>query len=143
MLGHTLVAVLCALVALPATLSPTQDWEEQVAAQIEAIHQEIAPDFEYASDMVIGEIYAGDSDGFGMTVQGDAQYIIVAVCDADCGDLDLVIYDPEEEEAAADVELDDYPVLSVQGEGEYWVEILMTDCQAETCLYAVQAFVLW
>lgn len=123
-----------------AGLAVAQDFEEQVAGQIAAIHDDIASDFEYASDMVIGEIEAGGSDGFPMTVNSDAEYIIVAVCDADCGDVDLVVYDAEEDQAAADVEYDDYPVIEFQGEGEYWVEVVMTDCAAETCLYAIQVF---
>jgi len=131
-----------ALVAGLSGLALAQSFEDQVAGQIAAIHDEIAADFDYASDMVIGEVEAGGSDGFPMTVNGNAQYIIVAVCDADCGDVDLVLYDAEEDEAAADIEYDDYPVLDFQGEGEYWVEVVMTDCATETCLYAVQVFVL-
>lgn len=123
-----------------AGIALAQDFEEQVAGQIAAIHDEIAPDFEYASDMVIGEVEAGGTDGFPMTVNGNAEYIIVAVCDADCGDVDLVVYDAEEDEAAADIEYDDYPVIEFQGEGEYWVEVVMTECAAETCLYAIQVF---
>jgi len=131
-----------ALVITASGIALAQSFEDQVADQIAAIHYEIAADFDYASDMVIGEIEAGDSDGFPMSVTGDEQYIIVAVCDADCGDVDLVLYDAEDDEAAADIEYDDYPVLDFQGEGDYWVEVVMSDCATATCLYAVQVFVL-
>ena len=119
-----------------------QDWEEQVSDQIAAIHDEIAPDFEYASDMVIGETPAGETSTFSMTVHDGAEYIIVAVCDADCGDVDLVIYDPDSEQVAGDIEMDDYPVVEFQGEGDYEVGVVMTDCSADTCLWAAQVFVL-
>lgn len=132
---------LAVLLALAGPALAPQDWEEQVILQIEAIHAEIAADYSYASDLVIGEIEAEGSDGFALEISGDADYIIVGVCDTDCGDLDLAIYDPEEDQAAADLEYDDYPVLRVQGEGEFWVEVIMTDCAAQTCAYAVQVFV--
>lgn len=130
--------------ALPwlGIVAPAQSWEDQVADQIAAIHAEIASDFEYASDMVIGELEPGDADGFSMNVSGNAEYIIIAVCDTDCGDLDMAVYDADEDEAAADIEMDDYPMIAFQGEGEYFVEVLMTDCQAATCLWAAQVFVL-
>lgn len=118
-----------------------QSWEDQVADQIAAIHAEIASDFEYASDMVIGELEPGYSDGFSMDVSGDAEYIVIAVCDVDCGDLDLAVYDAYEDEAAADIEYDDYPMIAFQGEGEYFVEVMMADCEADTCLWAAQVFV--
>ncbi len=127
---------------LTSPVLPMQNWVDQVVDQIAAIHDEIAADYEYASDeMMVLEIQADDSAGFELNIDGAADYIIVGVCDTDCGDLDLVIYDPEEDEAAADVELDDYPVLRVQGEGTFWVEAIMTDCRADTCLAAVQVFV--
>ncbi len=130
-----------ALLALPAN-ALLQSWEEQVEIQIAAIHAEIAADYDYASDLVIGELEHDDVDGFTLRLRGDAEYIIVGVCDNDCADLDLAIYDPYEDEVAADTEYDDYPVLYVSGEGDYEVEVYMADCAAATCLWGAQVFVL-
>lgn len=131
------IAMLCVVAVAIA-----QDWEEQVADQIAAIHDEIASDFDYASDMVIGETAAGESTMFSMDVSDGAQYIIVAVCDYECGDVDLAVYDAEEDQAAADLEYDDYPMVAFQGAGEYYVEVIMTDCAADTCAWAAQVFIL-
>ena len=140
MLNILASAALTALLMLPTAVAPAQDWEEQVADQIETIRQALGADYEYAADLLIGEIEPGDSDGFQMDVSGNSEYMIVGVCDIDCGDLDLVIYDPDEDQVAMDVESDDAPVLFFQGEGEYWVEVVMANCEADTCLYAVQVF---
>lgn len=135
------VAILLLVLAAALGPAPHQTWQEQVEMQIEAIHLEIAADYAYASDLLIGELEPGDSDGFELELEGYADYIIVGVCDVDCDDLDLVVYDPEEDEAAADVETDDAPVIHVRGEGTYWVEVLMPGCSAGTCLWAAQVFV--
>ena len=51
-----------ALVITASEIALAQSFEDQVADQIAAIHYEIAADFDYASDMVIGEIEAGEVD---------------------------------------------------------------------------------
>ena len=130
---------LLSLVLVPAT--PVQSWEDQVETQMAEIHAEIAADYDYASDLLIGELEPGDSYEFELDLNGDAEYIVVGVCDYDCFDLDLAIYDPYQDEAAADFEDDDFPVLEVIGEGSFDVEVLMPGCDAATCLWAVQVFV--
>ena len=139
-------SVILAIAALiPLALGPTapapQTWEDQVEIQMAEIHAEIAADYDYASDMLIGELEEDDYYEFDLELDGAADYIIVGVCDNDCYDLDLAIYDPEEDEVAADFEDDAFPVISVQGEGEFWVEVSMPGCDASTCVWAVQVFV--
>ena len=136
----TTALALSTLTALPGAGVVQTSWEEEVMAQIEAIHDQVAADFDYAADLVVGEVEGDASDAFGLEVTGNATYVVVAVCDSDCGDIDLVIYDEVGAEVASDVEEDDHPVVRPRGEGDYSVEVQMVDCAAATCAYAVQVF---
>jgi hypothetical protein len=73
---------------------------------------------------------------------GGADYALVAVCDEDCGDMDLAIYDPSGNLVAEDTETDAVPVLEITGarSGEYRIEVRMYQCSSEPCFYAMGLF---
>ena len=75
--------------------------------------------------------------GAGMTSQ------IMGGCDTDCSDLDLILYDPAGNQVDADVQADDYPIVSVRptSDGLYTLEVRMAKCSAEPCRYAIQQYV--
>lgn len=119
-----------------------QDFVDQVAYQLDAIRAEIASDFEAASDIGIGELEPGDEGAFTVEVFEGVEYVIIGVCDADCGDLDLAAWSDDDEEIASDIEYDDYPVLRFEApyDGEVYVGVLMADCGADTCVWGVQGY---
>jgi S1-C subfamily serine protease len=72
-----------------------------------------------------------------------ARVAIIGVCDADCSDLDLAIYDESGREVVRDVLADDTPELQfrVTTPGTYRVRVVMAACSREPCAFALQAFV--
>jgi hypothetical protein len=69
---------------------------------------------------------------------GDVYF--VGACDENCRDLDLVVRDSAGREIGRDVELDDTPILVVQGPAAaYSVEVSMADCAGE-CHWGVAVF---
>jgi len=78
----------------------------------------------------------------------EGQYLVMALCDGDCSDIDLHLWraddDPDvDEPLLSDTEEDREPLL-LSGlfddeleDGEYKVQIQMYDCQAAYCYFAV------
>lgn len=132
----------CMMAALASEASAqTSQFEEEAIGQIEAIHAGMDGDWAYASELWLGELAAGAVTTFPLQISGSDEYAIVGVCDSDCSDLDLLVYDPNQEQAAADVEEDDYPMVVVIGEGEFEVAVEMVECETATCVFAIQVFV--
>jgi hypothetical protein len=62
------------------------------------------------------------------------------VCDNDCDDVDLLVYDDADDEVVSDFEPDDYPVVtfSAGATGSWSVEVRMPGCSADTCIFGFQ-----
>lgn len=136
-----LAALGIALALASPTAAPTQDYQEQLAAQVEAIHAALGADYQYASDMHVDVLAEGGTEEIALQLDGAAHYMIVAVCDNDCSDIDLAVLDPNDNRVAADVEPDDAPVVFVEGEGDFEMWVGMAKCSTDVCYYAVQVFV--
>ena len=58
-----------------------------------------------------------------------ADEAVYASCDEDCSDVDMILYDDEGYEIDADLELDDFPIVSAPYEGFFYVEVSMPVCE--------------
>lgn len=90
------------------------------------------------------EIYTGslnsDSDrDQWITLKGGEEYALLGVCDEECNDIDLFLYDEKGNEIDSDTASDDVPVVVVNPSrsARYRVHLSMFDCDVEPCLYAV------
>lgn len=70
-------------------------------------------------------------------------YEICAVCDNDCEDLDIKLYDGFGNLVAEDESTDDFPMVfcNVISSGYFTIKVIMADCSNEPCSYGVAAFV--
>ncbi|PZO35304.1 MAG: hypothetical protein DCF17_18895 [Shackletoniella antarctica] len=67
----------------------------------------------------------------GYLYDGEAVY---AVCDDDCSDLDLFLYDAETGDLVASDTLEDaIPVVIAPYEGNFLIEVVMAGCSLEPC----------
>jgi len=60
----------------------------------------------------------------------EANEIVVAECDSNCSDMDLILYDESGEVVSVDSELDAVPVVQAPYEGVFTVEAIMTSCSS-------------
>jgi hypothetical protein len=69
-------------------------------------------------------------------------YELCAVCDNDCGDIDIKLYDGYGNLIAQDNTDDDVPVVScrVVSSGYFTVKVIMADCADEPCNYGLSVF---
>ncbi len=90
-----------------------------------------------------GTLDQGQEIRFPMDLTQGLDFKLVGVCDNDCGNLDLVLFDPTGEEVASDRLDDPIPLLTVTPEmtGEYRVAAQMVNCTIEPCGYIVATFV--
>lgn len=85
---------------------------------------------------------AGDSDNYTVTLQGGSSYKLVGVCDDDCTDLDIILYDSDGDVVDRDMLDDDKPVVSVSGKsgGRYRMNVSMASCSTSVCYYSVAIY---
>lgn len=72
---------------------------------------------------------------------GGHEYLIHGVCDGDCDDLDINVYDDKGKLLASDTDDDDSPavILKVGEAADFTVEVVMAACNNGPCYYAVDA----
>ena len=68
-------------------------------------------------------------------------YVIMAVCDEDCDDIDLRLFSGTTL-VDEDVEVDDYPVVQVKPTAarSYRLEVVMESCDTSPCRYGVAIY---
>jgi len=89
-----------------------------------------------------GALNTDQAVGLPLTVQAGLQYRIVGVCDQDCLDLDLALYDSAGVELASDYLDDALPILafSPKAGGEMDLEVIMVACGLEPCAFRVATY---
>jgi hypothetical protein len=142
---HPLVGILCAVLACGAA---TAAHAQAKGAQGVAARLKQKPAAEWSRGMsTVGEPQTGSltseaSARFSLTLSAGHAYAVVGLCDADCADLDLRLFDPDGTEVNADVEPDSSPVVLVvpRRSGTYQVRAYMAECRAEQCSFGIQLY---
>jgi hypothetical protein len=126
-----------------------------VAAAQNTYQQQITNQLTRAASAISGQGYVADrapvmgslnddaNEGVLIQLNAGARYAILGVCDNDCTDVDLRIFDPMGNQLDQDLEVDDTPVLEfvASSSGQYRVQVLMATCNQNPCYYGVQVFV--
>jgi hypothetical protein len=139
---------LIAVAGLAATTAaaaprPQDEWTQQVRRML----QQAGHTFEERGYSMTHQIFTGSlnnrTNEF-VTVRLDigTAYALMGACDTDCSDLDLTLYDAAGNQVSQDVEMDDFPIVSVTPTrtGTYRVKVTMATCSAEPCRYGVGVF---
>ena len=131
-----LAAVAAALVSAPAQA------QNIITTQLDsAVVLMRGQGFTPADDPVLGTLAQGDDEEFELELEAGSQYFVVGVCDGDCSDLDLVLTDSDGDEVEADREMDDVPMLAIDGQsGNFVLTVQMATCGARECHYGVRVF---
>ena len=90
-------------------------------------------------DYYISNLQNSESESITITLEAGVPYIITGVCDSDCDDMDLWLYDENGDLVDFDEELDAYPFVEVTPEAtvEFVLEAFIPDCSADICYYGV------
>jgi hypothetical protein len=129
--------------AAPALLStPAQAQPQIITTQLDsAVVLMAAQGFTPVDEAVSGTLAEGADEEFELDLESGTNYFVVGVCDGDCSDLDLVLTNSSGEEVESDRELDDVPMLAIEGQsGSFVLSVQMATCSVEPCHYGVRVF---
>jgi len=71
----------------------------------------------------------------------DQEFVVLAVCDDDCADVDLYIWNQKGGEVGSDIEVGPLPVIVTPDlETGYSIEVYMAECAVAPCYFAVGIF---
>jgi len=134
-----------ALCAAAASATSAQNtYQQQITNQLTRAAGILSPRG-YAADRapVMGNLNAGNQESVLMNLNAGIQYALLGVCDNDCHDVDLRVYDPIGNMVGEDVATDDTPVVEFVAStgGQYRVSVIMAACNQNPCYYGVQVFV--
>lgn len=136
------IAAFGVLVASTNLVAETR-FEAQVHIQIDEVSYQFRQNgFVKLGSTWIDELEEDDDKYITLQLYDNVEYVAVAVCDEDCSDIDLVLYDEYDRPIARDISTDDYPVISgvPDYDGEYYLEAQMADCHARTCAFGVAIY---
>lgn len=77
-----------------------------------------------------------------LNLRSGINYGLIGVCDSDCADVDLKLYDENYGLIATDTRSNSTPVVTVtpRWAGRFYLEVDMENCQANYCYYGVGVF---
>lgn len=139
-IGKLFLAVTLSAVSLAAV---GDEYEEQVRLQLQIVENALARDgWESTHDFFIDKLRDGNTDYIEVELDRGWDYQIVSVCDSDCGDLDLTLYDERGREVDVDKSDDDVPVVvaSPSSTQNYTLEVKMYECGHNPCRYGIGVF---
>jgi hypothetical protein len=132
-----LAAVAAALLSTPAQAQPGIVTTQLDSAVVLMGGQGFVP----ADEAVRGTLAEGDDEEFELELESGTQYFVVGVCDGGCSDLDLVLTDGDGDEVEADREMDDVPMLAIEGQsGNFVLSVQMATCSSSECHYGIRVF---
>jgi hypothetical protein len=133
------------LILVSALLSSTayaQSYADTVWTKLQEWYEDYSEDGYSVENYVVGKLDEGETDSWSFWLGGGNNYTIIGVCDEDCGDIDLAIYDDGDALVDEDVLEDDYPIVSVSPTSDelFTVDVDMYECDVEPCYFGIAIF---
>lgn len=84
----------------------------------------------------------GEDDYFNFILKSDWEYKVITVCDKDCEDIDICIYDENGNKINCDEEVDSMPIVEIRPRwtGDFKVVVDMYHCDINPCEYGIAIF---
>lgn len=133
-------ALFAALVLPLAGFAQANEYEAVVRAQLAAIKSiGEGEGYRHAFDDHYDLLGNRASDEYTFQLKSGREYFIAAVCDQDCSDLDLKLFDENDNVIAEDELVDDAPIVRVspRWSGNFRLAVTMYDCGNAPCFYGV------
>lgn len=116
------------------------DYQQQILQRLGQVEQAlVSQGFQQVSQPVTGQLNVGATQNWPLTMSAGYEYRIVGVCDNDCGNIDLVVFDENNVQVAQDVLADATPVAIVAPNwtGAFTAQAVMQHCTVQPCYYAL------
>jgi len=135
-------AVAALAIATPALAEPLQsNVVSRQLAQADSLVQQSAGAYSIVTTLQ-ANLDDGEDRTDSVTLSRGGDYVIIGVCDNDCSDFDLSVTDADGDDAGSDLEMDDIPMVRINGAygGRYRIQSMMADCSVEPCATAVRVY---
>lgn len=121
-----------------------KQWRDIAQSEMRTIWQRLKAErgFGYAGDMVVGSLQQGGHEYFEFDFVKHREYVIKGICDGDCGDIDLYLYNRRNDLVQSNTRPGAGPAIQLGTgyDGRYKIQTSMASCSVEPCYYAVQVF---
>jgi len=126
-----------------AAASTQDEWARQVRrllGQVSATAR--SRGMQLTHEPYIGSLPDGETSLHRLRLEGGHSYALIGVCDNDCSDLDMRVYDRDGDEVGSDTQADDTPVVTVtpRRTATYTVRAIMATCSSEPCRYGIGVY---
>ena len=142
-MGRLVLCLIVAVLLVPARATAQNQWQRTVRSQV-GEHGNFLSNRGYTMS---GDVYDGNLknnyyEDLTIKLQPGTSYAFMGVCDQDCHDIDLRLFDPDGDEVASDVRTDDWPIVSVSASysGTYTLRVVMASCSKDPCFYGVGVY---
>jgi hypothetical protein len=126
----------------PAAAAPNQ-YQQQVLARLSQAQQSfLSQGYQQIGQISTGQLGQGQYQNIPLTLTSAGDFRIVGVCDDDCGDLDLGLYDQSANLVSQDNQPDATPIISVQLQApqQFTLQVVMHACRNSPCLFALALY---
>lgn len=119
-------------VALEAIAEDMRQWDELLRER----------GFAWVGEAMTGGAAEGEHDDHAVQLTAGVEYRIVAACDQDCTDVDLILLDGSGNVVTSDVETDADPVVAITppSTADYTVRVAIVTCSVAPCLHAARLY---
>lgn len=126
-------AVLPILIVLAAI--PAQAQESSVYRQLMASTQAMNASGYMLHEYELDALNDSEDMEFDFVLEDGYDYTILSVCDDDCDDVDLCLWDENDNEIECDTTADDTPMVEVTPKwtGPFTIQVTMYSCTVEPC----------
>ena len=142
-MGRLVLCLVVAVLLLPARATAQNQWQQTVRNQVSE-HGDFLSNRGYTMS---GDVYDGDLkhsyyEDLTIKLQPGTAYAFMGVCDQDCHDIDLRLFDPDGDEVASDLRTDDWPIVSISPSysGTYTLRVVMASCTKDPCYYGIGVY---
>jgi hypothetical protein len=139
-IGTLLALLLAAPSLLSAQIRALDQFQQTVNRELRR-YEDVLDVSEMTHEVFYGELRDDAERTLTVTLDSGTDYLVLGVCDEDCTDLDLRLYQGSTQ-IDEDVALDDYPVVRVTPSAtrEYRVEVIMATCSVNPCRFGVAVY---
>lgn len=98
--------------------------------------------FQVVGQPFSGSLAQGQTWNVPAQLYAGVEYRVLGVCDGDCGDLDLIVYDASGAMLTQDTTVTSQPMVALQPgyNGNYVIQVQMYNCRAAPCYYALALY---
>uniref|UniRef100_A0A8J6ZXF8 Uncharacterized protein n=1 Tax=Desmonostoc muscorum LEGE 12446 TaxID=1828758 RepID=A0A8J6ZXF8_DESMC len=129
---------------LTPTVAFANRWVDSLRAQLirTGVALDLGGNYELTHDPFVDQLSRNQSNYITINLRRGIDYGIVGVCDQDCRDIDLKLYDEDGNLIDSDINSDDKPAVRVRPRwsAQFKIKVTMARCRANYCYYGIGAF---